>query len=255
MDGGLPDRLPPFGVKELPWLPPALRRFDWTCDQHKVVAMEVTAAAIWARLRREGLDAKAFEFKLPGNGATVRPGDVVHYDLLASGVVAHRAIHVGLGFIVHVWRSTAKCSCREMTPPGVHNGPGTRAHIALSRMEDNPWFAQAWYPARTPAGAPPPAERVYRALASIGSVNYNLLYANCDHFVDAVLSPGASRRARPSRIVIYSTIIVCVITMLLLAALHTAALHRMQPRPPRLRSRAGPRGPGRPRPEGGSPAK
>lgn len=241
----LPERLPPFGAgTELPWLPKPLQRYDWTCDRHEVTAMEVVAATLWSKLRAGGMASSDFEYTLPGRGVVVRPGDIVHYDRFASGLVAHRAVHVGMGFIVHVWRTTAKCSCGSMSPPGTHGGPGTRARIELSRMNEYPYVSQAWHLSSVKDDAPPREERVYRALASIGSINYNLLYANCDHFVDAVIDPTPSSRARPSRIVVFSTVLVFAAVVLFLALMTTAALHTPQqtiPRAPRtLEPRAAP---------------
>lgn len=244
VDDPLPERLPPFGESFRPWLPKTMPRLDWTCDRYELLAMEMIAAALWAKIRVAGVDAKEFEYRVPGCDAVIRPGDVVHYARVAAGATAHRAVHVGLGLIVHVWCNTSKCTCHTMSPPGTHSKAARYAQIALTKLSDYPWAAQAWHVSRVPDSATPRVWRVYRALASIGAVNYNLLYANCDHFVDAVLDPMPSDRHRPSRIVVCTTVLVFAAVFLFLALLTTAALHASGVRradarsdPPRSRPR------------------
>ena len=227
----LPARLPAFGTPTLPWLPVTMRRLDWTCDRYELLAMEMVAAKMWSRVRREGVGAEALAYRMPGSGAVVRPGDIVHYARFATGMTSHRAVHVGLGLIVHVWCNTKKCTCRTMEPPGTHASGGTKAQIMLSKVTDYPWVSQAWRVSKIRPDAAPPAERAFRALASIGAINYSMLYANCDHFVDAVLDPVASHRERPSRMVVLSTALVCAAVLIMLSLLTTVVLHAAAPAP------------------------
>lgn len=221
----LPARL---AATEAPWLPARLERLRWTCDRFELLAYEMLAERIWSRLRaaREA-DAAEFRFTLPATGEEVVPGDVVQYEGFMDAIGAHRALHLGKGFVVHLTLVVGPCTCAAMSPPGSHGGKGTRARIVISHLSEKPWFSQCWVRTAHRADAASVPERIFRALSSIGAVNYNLIYANCDHFMDAILDPVASRAVRQSRRVVRGTVqIVALLLMIVVAAALLSAVRR-----------------------------
>ena len=145
-----------------------------------------------AAVGKEKGDVHSRSETLPaGEYSHLKPGDHVFYrGAFGIELAEHHGLYVGGGWIVEAWiNSSVDGYQRALLTPEIRAGMVDAR--TLSEFNDGGAkvvFIREYIPHRTPEQR---KEAVHRAIESFGTRGYNLMRANCEHFVcEVVAGPG-----------------------------------------------------------------